>query len=144
MAARDNIRALTARLWLACWGHEPLVLPVGRYATDGWKLWRLDGEEEAKAVAEGSLGIAQEAGSASQASHQANGDPRAGTEYAERARLHGRGDGGDEGAGQRGHGVRQLRRSADRRGGGGERSEHRFQVPQLRGVQRNLGLEQSV
>jgi hypothetical protein len=50
-AQDPTTRAPTARLWLVTHGDESLELPPGRYATDGWKLWKLDGEEEAQKAA---------------------------------------------------------------------------------------------
>lgn len=126
-------RVLTARLWLATHGDWPLNLPRGRYATDGWKLWKLDGEEEAKSK--------ETRSEATTGAHRSTGDPGTEAEHSKRARLHRRGDGGDEGTGECDHGVRELRGAVDRRGASRERSEHRVQVPELRRVQRDAGLE---
>src|ERR1019366_1633439 len=136
MADSRSIRALTARLWLATHGEQPLQLPPGRYATDGWKLWKLDGEEEAECK--------EAAQATSQEAHPADGNSGARAEHTISSHLHGGGDGCDEGRSECRDGVRQLRGASGRWSAGREHSEHSVQVPKLRGVQRDARLEQQL
>jgi len=138
-----STRALTARLWLATHGDVPLVLPPGLYGTDGWKLWKLNGEEEAPEAQEAIEGLEAPA-QATEAPRQVTRDPRIGDEGALGLGLHGRGNGCDERTGQRSDGVRPVRKSSGRGRADPEYSEHRVPLQEMRQLQRVAGLKQRV
>jgi hypothetical protein len=121
-----SVRALTARLWLATHGDQPLELPPGCYATAGRKLWRVDGEE-------------------GEAARSVEGDSTAGSRHENGLGLGGpHARSGDSGGGGRGDGVRQVPEGS---GGGNARwqsPKHRASLPELPGVQRDARSEQRI
>ena len=121
---------LTLRYWAAQRFGAPLRLSPGQYITDGKRLWKADGPQE-KAKAE--------------TPHDSDdGDSGTSPEHSKRARLRGTGNGRDARSGKRDHGLRQLRETTHRGHEGHADSEPRISLQQLRGVQRNPGLEKGI